>query len=228
MKLIVIKILLPVLIFFSFTELKAQTTPGLPVIEFKSAHDTSSCFIFYISGDGGLNNFSKNLCAAFNNNGVSVVFFNSLKYFWSRQNPDKAAADIAASIIHYKNAWHKQQVQITGYSFGGDILPFIYTRLPVSLQSSTRNIALLSPSPSTDFEVHVAQMLGRKQGSGSDVVNELNKISGKNLFLLYGRKEEDLIDLKRIKMPYKALIIDGGHHYDKDVDRVAMFILKGQ
>ena len=217
-----------IFVLISAAPLKAQFVADIPLIEFKATHDTSSYFIFYISGDGGLNTFSKNLCNSFSNSGVSVVFFNSLKYFWSRQSPDKAAADIGAAIAHYKNSWHKQLVQMTGYSFGADILPFVYTRLPLSLQVTTPSIALLSPSPSTDFEVHVAQMLGRKQGPGSDVVTELNKISGKNLLLLYGRKEDDPIDLKRLKPGYKSLIIDGGHHYDKDVNRVAMFILKGQ
>ena len=78
---------------------KAQDVSSLPLTPFPAnTHDADKALIIYISGDGGLNSFSKQFCQALNDKGYSVVLFNSLKYFWSKKTPQQASADVQRTL----------------------------------------------------------------------------------------------------------------------------------
>lgn len=66
---------------------------ALPVQEW-SAASRDKPFIFYISGDGGLNTYSTDLCVALNKEGYEVVALNVRTYFWDKKTPEKIAMDI--------------------------------------------------------------------------------------------------------------------------------------
>ena len=73
----------------------AQTT-ALPLKEWNSTADTP--FVLYITGDGGFNSFSTNLCMAINKAGYAVSAINAKSYFWDKKSPEQTAADISAFL----------------------------------------------------------------------------------------------------------------------------------
>jgi len=59
-----------------------------------------------------------------------VVGVDVLRYFWGHKTPEQAAVDLSATMAYYRKHWHVTQFVLAGYSFGADILPVIYNRLP--------------------------------------------------------------------------------------------------
>jgi len=220
-------------IFLSFViifeqRLLAQQTFNIekyPINILNATTDTSKPFILYITGDGGWNKFSKNLCESFTLKGFPVVALNSAKYFWEKKSASQTSTDVTEIIRHFQKLWNKKNIILVGYSFGADVAPFVYNLFNKEVASNIVNINLLSPSAKTDFEIHVMVMLGGS-GGGESVTNAINKINNKQLLLIFGEDESDFpIEELKIKN-YTRIKLTGGHHYDGDEQTVCNTILK--
>ena len=227
MKSLSLAIIFSCTMFVSNNNCSAQTStgiPDLPVNITNAVPDSSKPFVFYITGDGGWNKFSKNLASAFAAKGYPVVSLNAEKYFWDKKTPQQAAADVSKLLLFYRQLWKKKNVVLIGYSFGADVMPFIYNQLPAELANQVVNINLLSPSAKTDFEIHLMVMLGG-HGDGEPVAAAINKITSKPIILLFGENEDDFpLDDLTIKN-YTRISIPGGHHYGDDELNVCNSIL---
>lgn len=202
-----------IIIFLSalvYHPVQSQANPDLPFTIVPAQKEVGDLLVLYISGDGGWNAFSQKLVGQYAASGSPVIAFNSLKYFWQKKTPEQAAKDIAGLLNEYCEKWKKKTILLCGYSFGADILPFIYRRLPKDLQDKVSRIQLLSPSPYTDFEIHITYLFISKK---MDVAGEIQKIS-KPVICYYGADENGK-SLKDIVMPnYKTVILKGDHHYE--------------
>ncbi|HEY0272259.1 MAG TPA: AcvB/VirJ family lysyl-phosphatidylglycerol hydrolase, partial [Chitinophaga sp.] len=154
----------------------AQDIRDLPTQVLPAAKEEGRPIVFYLTGDGGMKKFSSNLLASFAQRNYPAIGLNSLKYFWNKRTNEEASAAVAALITHYQQAWDRQPVILVGYSFGADVMPFIYSHLPAALQANVKQLVLLSPSASTDLQVHVADMIGKPVKRSLDVPAEINKI----------------------------------------------------
>ena len=132
---------------------------GLPLIELPVATAGSQLAVIY-SGDGGWRDIDKQIAGRLQADGIPVVGIDSLRYFWSEKTPEQTAADLATVLAHYREAWSRPDVVLVGYSFGADILPFAYNRLPADEQAHVHRLSLLALSGSADFEIHVTGWLG--------------------------------------------------------------------
>lgn len=205
----------------------SQDISLLPVTTYEAQNfDARKGYILYLSGDGGENTFSKSFVQQLNNNGYSTVLFNSLKYFWSKKTPEQTAADVEKVLQHFKVQWKTQKVIIIGYSFGADIAPFVLTRFSKEDYLSVKNIVLMSPSKTTDFEVHVNQLFGKGKNAGISVEAEINKLAPKPLLIIAGEDESEKINTAALKVPYKLVQLKGGHRYDSNTPEVAATIIK--
>jgi type IV secretory pathway VirJ component len=203
---------------FSQTDFK-----DLPVITLAN-NDTSKPMIFYISGDGGWNKFSNTLMKNFNARGYPVLGLNARDYFWKKKDPAQAANDFSVLLNHYLSEWKRKSFILIGYSFGADVSPFIVTRLDTHLESRLDDIVLMSPSPKTDFEIHISGMLGFGNREGQSVPDEINKLKTKLLFV-FGSDENDF-PMKSLRTSnYKIARLPGGHHYDGNPAAVCKTIL---
>ena len=68
---------------------------------------------------------------------------------------DRVAADLATIIDHYRRKWQRDAVVLIGYSFGADILPFAFNRLPEEQRQRVLMLSLLGFAAAADFEIHV-------------------------------------------------------------------------
>lgn len=205
----------------------AQDISTLPTVAYAvSNYNTQKPFVLYLSGDGGENSFSKSLMKQVNSKGYPAILFNSQKYFWSKKTPEQTASDIEKVVRYYQSQWKLKDVIMIGYSFGADVAPFVVTRLSKDTYAHLKNIVLMSPSQATDFEVHVAQLLGSGKSTGSSVTTEINKIKQKPLLILQGLKETEKIESASLKVSYKLIGLKGGHKYESDTSEVANTIFK--
>jgi type IV secretory pathway VirJ component len=210
------------LVFSWFNILFAQKT-NLP-LSLYSSPDTTKPIIFYISGDGGFNKFSTSFMQTLNKQGYAVIGLNAKDYFWTQKKPKEAAIAIEAAIAESNKQWKRNSVVLIGYSFGADVAPFMVTNFSSALASKVSRLILLSPSPKTDFEIHVMQMLGWGKSSGESVLAEINKII-KPIIFIVGDDEKEF-PFSQLTIKNKQIIkMPGGHHYDGDVNALSKQIV---
>jgi type IV secretory pathway VirJ component len=119
-----------------------------------------------LSGDGGWRDLDKTISEKLQSAGVSVVGWDSLRYFWSRKSPDHVASDLGAIVDTFLSRWGGSKVVLVGYSFGADVLPFACDRLSPETKAHIVQLSLLgsrqpiSKSVSQDW---LALVLARKR-----------------------------------------------------------------
>lgn len=178
-----------------------------------------------ISGDGGWAGLDRKIAASFQQRGIPVVGLDSLRYFWHERTPDETARDVGAIVAHYLAAWHCQQFDLVGYSFGADVLPFVVNRLPPLLARGISSLTLVEPSSSATFEIHVSNWLPGVVTAGAPTAPELAKLQIPVL-CLHGADAEPSVcrDLPRATVAQ----IGRGHHLGGDGEPVVERILAGQ
>lgn len=196
---------------------------NLPLHTTTSIKDkTSPYMVVFISGDGGWTDFDQQMASAFASKGAPVIGLDALKYFWQKKSPEETTTDILKIIEAYTEEWKKEKILLVGYSFGADIIPFVYNRIPEKTKNSIAGIGLLSPSKETDFEVHVSELLDiDNASSGFSVPNEINKISNIHPICFFGKDEVDSPIKEISKENARIIYLDGGHHYTDSFITVA-------
>ena len=210
-------------IFSTVTGYSQTGSPALPVTVLPGS-DTTKSLILYISGDGGWNKFSTTFINTIHSKGYSVVGLNAKEYFWHKKNAAVTAKDVASLLTVHMKGLKAKNIILIGYSFGADVMPFVVTRCDKIIRDNIKYIVLMSPSETTDFEIHLTDLLGIGKGNGESVPQEINKISQPLLFV-FGDKE-DGFPFKEITIKnYKVSKLPGGHHYDGDPAAVCNIIL---
>ena len=203
-----------------------EDVSDLPLIELPAAHPTNMLAIV-ISGDGGWRDLDKTIAHDLQSWGVSVVGLDSLRYFWSKKTPEQTADDLARIMRFYTARWHARSIALIGYSFGADVLPFIYNRLPARERDEVTVVALLGFARAADFEIRVTGWLGLPPSSTAlPVQPEIAKLPSALVQCFYGADEEDTIcpELQQLKMA--AIRTSGGHHFGRDYEPLARTILE--
>ncbi|WP_448511056.1 AcvB/VirJ family lysyl-phosphatidylglycerol hydrolase [Immundisolibacter sp.] len=200
---------------------QAASVGDLPLVELPAKKPTGTLAIIY-SGDGGWRDIDKTIGGLLSRQGVAVVGVDSVRYFWHHRQPQRIADDLARILDHYRTAWGSHRVVVIGYSFGADILPFAYNRLPAEWQQRVGTLALLAPGHGADFEVSISSWLGRKNPGAAPLLPELLRIPPGKVLCVYGAKEktESLCtmpgagSITRLERP-------GDHHFDRRYDQIA-------
>jgi type IV secretory pathway VirJ component len=196
----------------------------LPLKEWNSAADKP--IIFYISGDGGYTGFTDSLCGTINKAGYKVIALNSNSYFSDKKTPQQTTKDIVDCLNTQFSKRKNQQFVLAGYSFGADVAPFVVNALPDSVKKKMVSVVLLSPSTSTDFEIHFWDMLGWKKKRNMDVVAEVNKMGIQKTVIITGTDENDFpVNTSKLKN-FSNEKLPGGHRYEGNTKEVAKTMMK--
>jgi type IV secretory pathway VirJ component len=170
--------------------------------------------------------FSNNLCQALNQQGHYITALDARTYFWEKKSPDQTTKDVAAILTGNELIRKAQQLVLIGYSFGADVMPFIVNKMPPNLKGKIKTVVLLSPSTSTDFEIHVSDLLGVGKKRGMDVVTEINRMANQKVVTLFGSEEKGF-PLNDIHLRNHCNeVLPGGHHFDGNTHEVAKTISK--
>ncbi|MGK9231740.1 virulence factor family protein [Inquilinus limosus] len=205
----------------------ASAVGSLPLEELQAASPSPTLAIIY-SGDGGWQDLDKTIGEALQSKGISVVGVDSLRYFWSERTPEQTAKDLAHIIDHYGKAWGAQRVILIGYSFGANVLPFAYNRLPAAEKAKVDQISLLGLAERTDFEIRVTGWLGVSAADDAPpVAPELKSIDPARIQCFYGEEEDDTVCPTSALAGAEVIKTTGGHHFDGDYDSLARIIMDG-
>jgi type IV secretory pathway VirJ component len=182
----------------------------LPVFLYPSSNSSSKKILFLFSGDGGWIEFEDNLAVEFAKNEFTTIGLNSRTYFWKQKTPQQTARDLILLINKYSKIYNSKTIYLAGYSFGADVIPFVYNLLPEDIKRNVIALQMLSPFASTDFDVHIINL-------GSDNYPYKVKAEIENIkiptFCFYGEREDQKA-LKNIKQKNFFLkLLPGNHHY---------------
>jgi type IV secretory pathway VirJ component len=197
----------------------------LQLIELPATPKYDTLAIVY-SGDGGWRDLDKSVAEALQKDGVPTVGLDSLRYFWSEKTPEQTSADLARIIEAYVERWNVEHVILIGYSFGADVLPDAYNRLPTDVKSSVAEISLLGLSEQVDYEVSVGEFLGTGTSAG-ETLPDLKKIEPGLIQCVYGSDEDESACPKLDGTGVEMIRTTGGHHFDGDYEALARKILDG-
>ncbi len=182
--------------------------------------------IFYFSGDGGINNFTENLCDQLGTKGYTIIRFNSRKYFWKQKTPDQIAKDAGEIISYYLALYHKKDFSLIGYSFGADAAIYLANRLPKNIHPKFVSAILLSPSVATDFTIKFSDLLGIENNQGAyQTLPELNKISAPVLCIFGEEGDKTVYNAIASKKNIRRILLPGSHKFNNDVNKVVTTII---
>jgi type IV secretory pathway VirJ component len=181
------------------------------------------------SGDGGWRDIDKSVGGYLAERGLAVLGVDVLSYFWEKRTPDAVGTDTAVMLREYLALWKQQRVALVGYSFGADVLPFVYARLPPDLQKRVVLVSLLAPSRTIDFEVNIADWLGGDDDDDATmIVPELAHVPAEKLQCIYGDDDADDSLCTERSVPSAAVIHrHGDHHFDGDYEGLGAIVLEG-
>ena len=200
---------------------------NLPLIELPAPH-TSTMLAIVVSGDGGWHDLDQTIARNLQNAGVAVVGIDSLRYFWRKKSPEQTAHDLDRVIRSYMARWHASSVALIGYSFGADVLPFVYNRLPTRERDRVALITLLGFGSAADFEIQVTGWLGLPPSSAALPERpEIGKVPPALVQCFYGENETDTMCPELTKLAMMVFRTHGGHHFAGDYEHLAHLILNG-
>jgi len=167
------------------------TSAGLPLVELPAVPRGPLLAIIF-SGDGGWRDIDKTIAQRLCSEGVSVIGWDSLRYFWSRKSPEQIANDLSQVIDTYATRWGASKVALIGYSFGAGIIPFAYDRLPREAKERVVQLSLLGFASTTDFEISIAGWLGAPASKDAAPTEPaLASIDPMMIQCFYGEDESD-------------------------------------
>ncbi|CAN7621998.1 virulence factor family protein [Trinickia sp. LjRoot230] len=196
-----------------FTETAGeQDVSDLPLIELPAAHPRAMLAIV-MSGDGGWRDLDKTIGEELQKDGVSVVGWDSLRYFWSEKTPQQVSHDLARVVQAYTARWHTKSVALIGYSFGADVMPFAYNKLPALLREKVALVSLLGFAPTADFQVRVTGWLGLPPSDRALPARpEVDRMPAGIIQCFYGENEEDSL-CPALAGTREVVRTSGGHHF---------------
>jgi type IV secretory pathway VirJ component len=199
----------------------------LPLVELP-AEPRGRFLAIIFSGDGGWRDIDKTIAQKLCADGVSVIGWDSLRYFWSRKSPEQIANDLSLVIDTYAARWGASKVALIGYSFGAGILPFAYDRLSREAKDRVVQLSLLGFASTTDFEISIAGWLGASASKDAAPTEPaLVSIDPTMIQCFYGEDESDSVCPALAGNKTEIIRAGRGHHFGGDYDALARDILAG-
>lgn len=203
-----------------------QDVSDLPLVELPAAHPRGMLAIV-MSGDGGWRDLDKTIGEQLQKDGVSVVGWDSLRYFWSEKTPEQVSRDLARVLRVYGARWHANSFALIGYSFGADVMPFAYNRLPPALRDKVAIVSLLGFARAADFQVRVTGWLGLPPSDKAlQAQPEVDRVPAGLVQCFYGEDEEDTL-CPALAGTREVIRTSGGHHFGGGYDALEKRILSG-
>jgi type IV secretory pathway VirJ component len=202
-----------------------EALKDLPLVELPARSNLPFLAVF-LSGDGGWAEIDRQVGETLAAGGISVVGWNTLRYFLKRHGPDDTALDLEKILDYYTKHWKKREVLLLGYSRGADMLPFLVSRLPAALRPQVRLVVLLGPADAVRFQGLAEDALRIfDQAPLLQIRPELEKLRGMRILCFYGADEADSLCHGMDPSLAECVLMPGGHHFGGQYRQIADRIL---
>jgi len=175
---------------------------------------TSKPLVVFFTGDGGRSSFDKKIEDSLCVNNMPFMGINSYKYFRKRKTPQQTLDSILPYIDLNLKKYNRQKFILAGYSFGSEVVPFLYNLMSNEWQNKVEFIVLISPSDNSDFKIHFLDQIGLTFRHWSyDVVSEIMKIDEKKIIVFWGEDEKKFEKEQFTKHNITVHHLKGGHRH---------------
>jgi type IV secretory pathway VirJ component len=198
----------------------------LPLLKFEARVNKKNFFVLFFPGDGGWRDVVDYISKHLADNGINVVGFNTIPYFNNLKSPEKIAIDIERIITNFSAIWKIDSVVLGGYSFGAEILPFIYNHLDSITKKKVKKILMLASSNMADFKV--SPIYYYPLANSKPVLPEMQKTDSKLFLVFCDRYRESICKCIPPQSPYTIIKLNYGHlfiRHFKDVSNAVLYQL---
>lgn len=139
---------------------------------------------------------------------------NSYKYFRKRKTPHQTLDSILPYIDLNLKKYNRQKIIFAGYSFGSEVVPFLYNLMSDEWKNKVEFILLISPSDNSDFKIHFLDQIGLTfRHWPYNVLDEIMKIDDKKIIVFWGEDEKKFLKEEFTKHNITVHLLKGGHKH---------------
>ena len=110
--------------------------------------------------------------------------------------------------------YHRRKFIFAGYSFGSEVVPFLYNLMNEEWKDKVEFIVLLSPSYNSDFKIHFSDMVSLNNRLWPyDVLHEIMRIDDKKIIVFWGKDENKFEKKEFTKHNISVHHLQGGHRH---------------
>lgn len=194
----------------------AGDVADLPLTDVAPQGTPADSVVVLLTGDGGWAGLDKGVAEVLAQQGVRVVGFSTLRYFWQTRAPQEAADALGRVIAHYAAQAPTARFVVVGYSFGASLAPVVVNRLPQAVRARVAAQVLISPDADAVFEIKVGDWFGSARHEGSLPIAPEVLRSPVPVYCVHGEDEDDSACAQLDSSHVQVLSLPGGHHYDGD------------
>jgi type IV secretory pathway VirJ component len=170
--------------------------------------------VVFFTGDSGRSSFDKKLTDSLCVGNIPLMCINSYKYFRRRKIPQQTLDSILPYIDLNLKKYDRRNLILAGYSFGSEVVPFLYNLMSDEWKDKVAFIVLLSPSYNSDFKIHFSDMIGLNSKRWPyDVLQEIMKIDDKKIIVFWGVDEKKFLKKEFTKHNISVHHLKGGHRH---------------
>ena len=170
--------------------------------------------MIFFTGDSGRSFFDKKLTDSLCANNIPLMCINSYKYFRKRKTPKQTLDSILPYIDLNLRKYNRRNFIFAGYSFGSEVVPFLYNLMSDEWKDKVEFIILLSPSYNSDFKIHFLDQVGiNNRRWPYDVLHEIMKIDNKKIIVFWGKDEKKFEEKEFTKHNITVHHLKGGHRH---------------
>ncbi len=175
---------------------------------------SSKPLVIFFTGDSGRSFFDEKLTDSLCANDIPLMCINSYKYFRKRKTPQQTLDSILPYIELNLKKYNRRKFIFAGYSFGSEVVPFLYNLMSNEWKEKVEFIVLLSPSYNSDFEIHFLDQIGLNSRRWPyDVLHEILKIDDKKIIVFWGKDERKFEKKEFTKHNITVHHLKGGHRH---------------
>ena len=175
---------------------------------------SNKALVVFFTGDAGRSSFDKELTDSLCANNLPLMCINSYKYFRKRKTPQQTLDSILPYIDLNLKQYNCQKFILAGYSFGSEVVPFLYNLMSNEWKNKVELIVLLSPSDNSDFKIHFLDQVGLTfRHWPYDVLSEIMKIDDKKIIVFWGEDEKKFTKEQFTKHNISVHHLTGGHRH---------------
>lgn len=170
--------------------------------------------VIFFTGDSGRSHFDKKLTDSLCANNVPLMCINSYKFFRRRKTPQQTLDSILPYIDLNLKKYNRRKFIFAGYSFGSEVVPFLYNLMSDEWKEKVEFIVLLSPSYNSDFKIHFLDRVGFTWRHWPyEVLHEIMKIDDKKIIVFWGKDEKKFEKKQFTKHNITVHHLKGGHRH---------------
>jgi type IV secretory pathway VirJ component len=184
------------------------------IIQPDCTSDSDKPLVIFFTGDSGRSHFDAKLTDSLCAENIPLMCINSYKFFRKRKNPQQTLDSILPYIDLNLKKYNRRKFIFAGYSFGSEVVPFLYNLMSNEWKSRVEFIVLLSPSYTSDFKIHLFDQIGLLWKHWPyNVLAEILKIDDKKILVFWGKDEKKFEKKEFTKYNITVHHLKGGHRH---------------